>query len=307
MSELTPEVRAILDAGQDGDEPTAADEARLRRALLRSLAEATAATNISPSPLSARVISMRADIKKAAKAGSGRGAGIAGMAVRFIAMAAAVTLGIAIDRTLVREPVVMTLGPTPPSAAGALIEVECPDCPCLGPLSDDAENVSREPSLTITPSPAPSNRREPALRQSTSGGAQSALEMEARLLREVDAALRDGQAGYALALLDGAASRLGSAKPGDARVAARAVALCKVGTPEGSAQIVEQFERDYPESSLRERVRAGCAPPPPPLPPLPSSKPETNILPFDTDSTPSPGEGPSKADESGPYFGPINE
>jgi hypothetical protein len=309
MSELSPDARAVLDAGLDGDEPTAADEARLRRALLRSLAESMAVTNDSQSPLSARVSSMRAGAKRAAKASSERGVGLAGMVVRFIAMAAAVALGIGIDRALLRAPVVMSLGPTPPSAAGAIIDVECPACPAcssVGPYSEDAEPVSREPSVTITPSPTRSNQREPALRQSSDHGPQSTLDMETRLLREVDAALRDGQAGYALALLDGAADKLGKGKPGDARAAARAAAQCKLGSADDSARIVEQYARDYPESPLRERVRAACAPPPLPSLPPAASKPDQNMLLIDPDAE--QGEAkPAPTDESGPPFGPIND
>lgn len=305
MSELSPDARAVLDAGQDGDEPTIADEARLRRALLRSLAEATAVTHVSQSPLSERVISMRAGIKGAAKAGSEARMGIAGVAVRFIALAAAVALGIGIDRTLLREPVVMTVAPAPPSAAGALVGADCPACPGIGPTAEDADLVSRDPPFVIAPPPPLLNRQEPVVRQNN-GGAQSGLDTETRLLREVDAALRDGQAGYALALLDGAADKFGKGKPGDARAAARAIAQCKLGSAADSARTVAQYERDYPESPLRERVRTECTPPPLPALPPPASKPDPNIILIDPYEE--QGEGrPAPTDQSKPPFGPINQ
>src|SRR5262245_54644333 len=38
VSDLGPEARAILEAGRDGDDPSAADRARVKRALMRSIA-----------------------------------------------------------------------------------------------------------------------------------------------------------------------------------------------------------------------------------------------------------------------------
>ena len=46
-SRMGPGARSILDAGRDGDNPTAADRARVKRALMRTIAASAAASATS--------------------------------------------------------------------------------------------------------------------------------------------------------------------------------------------------------------------------------------------------------------------
>ncbi|WP_438025568.1 hypothetical protein [Sorangium sp. So ce233] len=254
MSQLGPLSRSIVEAARNGDRSTAADRARVRAKLRRSLALGTAVT-----------------AGGAAKAG-------------FAMVSAKAVLPWGIAALLAPAAVVATLHTTQPEPAAALraskagaVVTERAAAAAQPAASDDRAPVEspREPAPPIEPAedkkpdpPQAESERHTKLgrahRPAPVDGpeappgvpAEDPLVAETRRLREVHEALRRGEPERALSLLD--AADAGGQELREERAAARVVALCNLGkTAEGRAAMLD-FLRKSPGSPYSGRVRSAC-------------------------------------------------
>jgi len=250
MTALGPEARALVEAARDDIAPLSIDErARIRENLL---AAATATTSLSLMSAAAAKITLL----KAASASSLVGASLllggvgafyafkAGHQGRAaIAIARDAPLGSA-EGTLGAPP--PTVLPTPGTAAEALpIHLGKP------PAATDEEQ--RVPRLRAAA------HRRPAAPLTRAGSADSGFGEDARLLREVHAALSSGEQERALALLDARRAKGGLGALAEEREAARVVTLCELGRQAEARSAAQLFLAQHPSSPLSERVRRSCA------------------------------------------------
>jgi hypothetical protein len=81
---------------------------------------------------------------------------------------------------------------------------------------------------------------------------------EARALREVQQVLRAGNSTQALSLLAAQERQFPHGQLGEARAAARAMALCTSPSAERRQSSIAAFEARWPRSILLSSVRAAC-------------------------------------------------
>ena len=84
------------------------------------------------------------------------------------------------------------------------------------------------------------------------------IRAERALLATAHAALRDGDAGAALAILDTHADRFPRGALAEERTAARVRALCAAGRRTDAAAIRDHFLKRWPRSVHADRVRGDC-------------------------------------------------
>ncbi|MGK3988653.1 hypothetical protein WME99_36755 [Sorangium sp. So ce136] len=256
MSQLGPLSRSILEAARNGDRSTAADRARVRAKLRRSLALGTAVT-----------------AGGAAKTG-------------FAMVSAKAALPWGIVAVLAPAAVVVTLHTTQgepraaprASHAGAVVTERARAAAAGRPApSDDRAPAERprEPALPIEPAEARKLDPSPAaIERATTPGraprsgpvggpgamsgvpAEDPLVAETRRLREVHEALRRGDPERALSLLD--AADAGGRELREERAAARVVALCNLGKTAAGRAAMLDFLRESPGSPYSGRVRSAC-------------------------------------------------
>ncbi|WP_437506127.1 hypothetical protein [Sorangium sp. So ce1099] len=258
MSQLGPLSRSILEAARNGDRSTAADRARVRAKLRRSLALGTAVTAGGAAKTGFAMVSAKAALPW----------GI----VAVLAPAAVV----ATLHTTQGEPRAVPRA----SHAGAVITERARAAVAGQPAPGDdrapAESP-REPALPDDRAPAEARKLDPpqaAIERPTTAGraprsvpvggpgappgvpAEDPLVAETRRLREVHESLRRGDPERALSLLD--AADAGGHELQEERAAARVVALCNLGkTAEGRAAMLD-FLRESPGSPYSGRVRSAC-------------------------------------------------
>jgi hypothetical protein len=86
------------------------------------------------------------------------------------------------------------------------------------------------------------------------------LAQEVEILKRVERALREGEPGAALELLDDMEQRGASAMLAEERLAATIMARCGLGLGV-SEQLLAQLNREYPSSMYQARVERACAAP----------------------------------------------
>jgi hypothetical protein len=270
-SKLGPNARSILEAGREGDNPTPDDRARVKRALMRTLAAGAVA-----SATSAAASSAGAAAPLVAKGTSiGLGIKLFGAAVLILATAGGVllqrasspdpavapgaTVAGARDRDSVAPPKLdgaiaaparaAAVDPAAPARANELVP---PEKPRASAAPSSPRIAAREPVALDEPeavTPAPAAAPQPAIPE------EDPLAAETRRLREAHGALQAGDAQKALALLGEQGGQLG-----EERAAARVLALCQLGRIAESEAARDAFLREHPRSPLAARVRGGCAP-----------------------------------------------
>ncbi|WP_437950470.1 hypothetical protein WME98_06230 [Sorangium sp. So ce296] len=256
MSQLGPLSRSIIEAARNGDRSTAADRARVRAKLRKSLAAGAAVTAGGAAKAGFAMVSAKAALPWGV--------------VALLAPAAVVTALHAAQG----EPKAV---PRASTASAAVIERARAAAAAQPAASDDRAPAEspRAPPRPIEPAegeeldPPQAARTRPttprrAPRPAASGGpgappevpAEDPLVAETQRLREVHEALRRGDPARALSLLD--AADAGGQELREERAAARVVALCDLGkTAEGRAAMVELL-RKSPGSPYSGRVRAAC-------------------------------------------------
>lgn len=274
MSKLGPEARAILAGARSGDDPTAEDRMRVRRAIRRSLAAGGAAAT-------------------SAAASAAKGAGAtkigtlwamsAGKVISVVALVSAVAAGSAIQR-IYRDPppdprpsparIAETArgaatpsrgsrevpggageargepGGTPGSPAQAAAPAPRPDLPPAPAIADPLRSTARPRPSTAAIDSAPRIESAPS--------ATDPLERETASLEEAHSALRSGDPARALDLLDRQSAAYRDGQLREERAAARVLALCKLGRMDEARAAAAAFVQESPRSPLVDRVRAGC-------------------------------------------------
>ncbi|MGK3968489.1 hypothetical protein WMF38_30450 [Sorangium sp. So ce118] len=256
MSRLGPLSRSIVEAARNGDRSTAADRARVRAKLRRSLALGTAVTAGGAAKTGFAMVSAKAALPWGI---------VAVLAPAAVAATLHATQG---------EPRAVPRA----SHAGAVVAERARAAVAGQPApSDDRAPAEspREPALPIEPAEARKlGPPQAALDRPTTPGraprsapvggpgappgvpAEDPLVAETRRLREVHESLRRGDPERALSLLD--AADAGGHELQEERAAARVVALCNLGkTAEGRAAMLD-FLRKSPGSPYSGRVRSAC-------------------------------------------------
>ncbi|WP_438010685.1 hypothetical protein WME89_19760 [Sorangium sp. So ce321] len=151
--------------------------------------------------------------------------------------------------------------PSNTAAAAPPVPPRLPAAPPAAEASGPGEPspVTPTPARRVPPAfPVGSDARAPSAASASASPAGSTLPGELALLRGAQGALRAGDAGRALALLEDHAAEFRDGALREERRAARVFALCALGRIDESRAEAARFLRDAPRSPLAERVRAAC-------------------------------------------------
>jgi hypothetical protein len=223
MSELGPDIQALLDAARDAHDPTAADRARVKQGLVNQLGAGAFATQVPMGP-SARPW------------------------LRFGAGAAAV--GLAIVAGLMLRPATPSANPPPPA----------PQVTSVTPLSAPQTPVVLDPpSVPVESLHAVPVQAQPVAKLAPSE--ESTLEKELLLLRDAKSALDRGDSAKALSVLDQHEKTYPDGVLAEERGATRVLALCAAGRTQDAKLSARDFLAKYPRSPSAVRVRASCGAP----------------------------------------------
>ena len=266
MSDMSPGARALLDAARDGDDPTSADDARIRKTLAAqlgvglALAASTSATASAAAGGSIAGAAAGGGAGAAAAAGSTVGALVAKIAVMAALAGGAGVGGVAIYQsqrdssppsTVMASPAIAAAsGKSAPAAMASPVlppPVAAPSGPPVG-AAQGAAPTALVPVLSA-------RAKEPR------ASAASAIDGETLLVRDAHTALRDGDAARALALLDHHARAYPDGVLAEERAAERVFALCALGRTTDARIAADRFLRDRPQSPLAKRVRSSCGAP----------------------------------------------
>ncbi|MEO7329353.1 MAG: hypothetical protein ABI193_12285 [Minicystis sp.] len=259
MSELGPEARAFVEAGRSGDDPTSADRARVKKALLISLAAGTA---IGATPTAAQGALAVASVKTA-----GSSLLLAAKVIAGLLMVGAVGVGL--------SRITAPSASTAPSVAPAITEAaanEAPpaiEAPRAAPSPADPPAppiVEAAPVVAATAAPPAAIPARPTAKPAAAPPVApdiDPLEAETRRLGEAHGALQSGDPNKALALLDEQSTTYAKGELREERAAARILTLCKLGRLEEARAAAARFLQESPHSPLADRVRSGCPAPPP--------------------------------------------
>ncbi|WP_437996240.1 hypothetical protein WMF26_34670 [Sorangium sp. So ce185] len=263
MSQLGPLSRSIIEAARNGDRSTAADRARVRAKLRKSLAAGAAVTAGGAAKAGFAMVSAKAALPWGVVA-------LLAPAAVVTALHAAQGEPKAVPRASTASAAVIerarAAAAAQPAASDDRAPAASPRAPAESPRApprpiEPADGEELDPPQAARTRPT-TPRRAP--RPAASGGpgappevpAEDPLVAETRRLREVHEALRRGDPARALSLLD--AADAGGQELREERAAARVVALCDLGkTAEGRAAMVELL-RKSPGSPYSGRVRAAC-------------------------------------------------
>jgi hypothetical protein len=257
MNELSPRVRAIVEAGRAADDPTGEDRARVRGAVLRAIAAGAP-------------VALGAASAKAAKGGAGgkiAGGGIAAKIGGIIGIA--IVAGAGLFAATSRENVGVLRAEE--ALSGLVAAAGLPDPPAVeapAPLENKAPEPAPESPREAAIRPDLSARAEGDLRgglrgktspRAVEGAPASSLEEETKRLREAHKALRSGQPERALELLEEQSATFAAGELREERAAARVFALCEAGKTSEAKAAARAFLIESPRSPLAGRVRGACA------------------------------------------------
>jgi hypothetical protein len=131
------------------------------------------------------------------------------------------------------------------------------------PSPAENEERAKPPAPRAWPTAPPRAALPEAAGAPSSGGVlpshASSLTEETALLREAQAALKEGDAAKSLAAVDALAARHPQGLLREERLAARVLALCAAGRVEEARVEGQRFVAEMPRSIQAERVRASCA------------------------------------------------
>jgi hypothetical protein len=255
MKELGPEAHALLEAARGGDEPTDADEERVRAAITTRLL-AGAAGGL------AMVGVVKSSVAVAGASGGGTSAAAAvslGFAAKVVIIAVLVgTIGMGVTAAVrsrsrpLAHAVARAAAPSPTSL----------ELPVLtGETSQGASNprpaVSEGQTLPVR---VGASAVGAFVRAELPPGAPPPSEVaaEVHLLREAHLAMGAGDVDRALVLLDEHERRYPRGALGEERDATRIGALCALGRRVEAKDAAERFLRMTPRSLQAAAVRASC-------------------------------------------------
>lgn len=235
MTDLSPESKALIEAAHGDDEPTAADRARVRRALGASLATGLAVSSTTS-------LAAGTGLKAAAAAGTMKMAMWVGIGMAVGALSTTTAIVAMRGRAAPPAPIAHTA----PPKAEPVIKADPPvdEAPAARP--EDTETIPLEvtskPIGTKAPAPTPSS-----------------LAAEMRLLETARAALSGGDARRALTLIQEHEREYPSGALIEERRASKVFALCELGRRGEAARAAAEFLQTAPASPLRGRVLDSCA------------------------------------------------
>jgi hypothetical protein len=234
MEPLDPELQSLVTAERGEVEPSAADRQRVARSLAPRVGAGFA--------VGLGLVS--APAAGAAAAGAGTGLLLkVGAAVALAGTVAALT----VPNWWGEKPLPAGAPPVTPTAAPVV----------------SAATLAPESAVTAAPTPTdPVPERAPPASARADSGARPPtlppLAEEARLLRQAQQALRDGQAGAALAALSEHQQRFPRGQLSLERSAARIQALCGLGRKQQAEREAKAFLQQHAGSGLAAQVRASC-------------------------------------------------
>lgn len=258
MKHMSPEARTLVDAARDADEPSREDAARVKQALVASIAAGAALTTSTSAAAASR---------GAALSGQGAAAVTSAKVLAWLGAGAAVGLvtagvwvGITEPRSGAARPPApaATVAPSPRLAASAAPPVALtPESAPTVPAAEEPETVLPEPPVA----PASKTPRPKATAQSAAPRAPlgSSLGAETALLQAARAALGGGDARGALALLRQHAREYPNGALVEERLASEVFASCALGARANAARAAAELTRRAPSSPLRARVLDSCA------------------------------------------------
>lgn len=262
MKDLSAEARNLVQAARGGDEPTPGDSARVKRALLTAVASGAVVTTSSLAAAS------RGGALSGGSAGTGASAGTAVTSAKlagWVALGAAVGLGTAGAYVAVSSPPAED-AKRPPAAAERLVPPSpaLPEAPAVF-VPPAAPEVPPPPAIAAPAPAAPRSkaaRTEPAAPHAAAFPPRSSsLAEETALLQSARAALGNGDAHGALALLREHARTYPNGVLVEERLASQVFASCALGERANAARAAAELIRRAPASPLRARVLDSCAGP----------------------------------------------
>jgi hypothetical protein len=260
MKELGPEAHALLEAARGGDDPTGADQERLRAAIATRLV-AGAAGGLAV----AGAVKSSAAIAGAPGAGasapimgaSGAGTSAAGaLSVGFVVKALVVVALVGMIGTGVTAVVLSHPRPSAPAAVPSTASIDFP-------AAQEAAHVAANPVTTTSeermiPPPAGTLAAPSSPRAALVASPPGDVAAEVRLLGAAHRAMRAGEADRALVLLDEHGRRYPRGALGEERDATRIAALCALGHAAEAKEAADRFLRVAPRSLQAAAVRASC-------------------------------------------------
>jgi hypothetical protein len=236
VTDLSPEARAIIDAGRDGDSAGDLERARVRRALFAKLAAgggaALASSSVAAAQGTAPVVAAATTALPLAKILvplAILAAGSVGGTIAWHARGPAPTH--AQPAVVLVAPAPTRIAAPPPALAPVVLE---------RPAPRHAVAVSR-PTTLVREAPVSTNR----------------LAEETALLSSANSALRAGDSTRALALLDDYDHRYPGGVLREEVLATRIIARCELGGAAKNAD-ADAFLARHPKSPLAPRVRSSC-------------------------------------------------
>lgn len=263
MSGLGPDAREILRKGRDGDNPSPADRARIRTALMATIATSAAATASSAANAAAEV-GLPASVESIKPFIGSIWGGLFGKGVMVVFLCAAGMGAVALwpkDHSTSRasapriqeKPVSsMMVAPAHPdvSEKDALEKNDEPKTMAPFPL-EQTKPLNIRPN---NPAPTSTALEEPEVPEESA----DTLIAETQRLRKAHGAMRGGDPEKALELLSEQSAENEGQKLRAERAAARVLALCKLGRVAEAHAEAEAFLAQNPQSPLADRVRKAC-------------------------------------------------
>ena len=237
MDDLSPGARSLLQAADTYDDPSPADAARVRRAVL---------TRVGAIGLTAAVVTASSTQAKAAS--------VMAIAAKLTAVLAVTAGGVAATWSYVnhRSEPAPVMAPAPVKAKAPKAEVPAPSEPAIV-AAEDVKLEEAAPAKRVARTRPEPEKAEPVKAEPTPAD----LEAEMKLIRGADSALRAGRSSEALALLAQHQAEHPHASLAHEREGLRAIAQCQVGAG-GSVAAAQRFNDRAPRSPLAPRLRSAC-------------------------------------------------
>lgn len=262
MSELGPEAREVLLEGRDGDNPTPADRARIRAALMSAIVTGAAAT-------AAGQAQAATEIGLPASVGTTKPVVTSIFGSVFAKGIAIVCLGVAgagawlawPDEKTKESPVAAPKleKPTDSIAASTAAPIPGPRAETAVPLEKPLDPMPNASTLASASKPVPVRPAGPLPESDVPVESADSLLAETDRLRKAHGAMREGDAEKALTLLSEQAAEGEGQKLREERSAARVLALCKLGRVAEAQAEAAAFLAQNPQSPLADRVRKACS------------------------------------------------
>ena len=291
---LNPRAKAFLRSVRGGDDPTRADRERVRGRVKAQLAAgiaagvaalATSKAAASTLPVAAGATAAvtgttAASVAPAAIATAGSGIALGKLAAVLVIVGAVAGTTTAVVRhaqpdSVPTAPAAVTTTATRPAFAPRAPLPKAPaapvaEAPVVAPAIDDslvAPVATAAPPPVVTLPAAAHNDRAfagvppaplPAAAPVQTTPVAPSLDDEVSLVRDARAALRGGDAGQALALLDEHDRRIPGGALTEDCAAARVYALCALGRTDAARALASRFLSEHPVSPHAASVRNSC-------------------------------------------------